>query len=201
MSSNNMGEKYYSDGKSIAPMRVEFPNITKCIKCNTIFWIKNAKELGTFGWSEDLPEDRGEIQKASFLTILEYFEALKKKVYQSDAEERYIRINIWWTFNDRIRHKDKMHKHKIQHIPVLFLSDDEKKLWEENTYCLMGMLNMEDTNDRIRMAELNRNMGKFDQCIEIINGIENEDLLWIREKLDKKCRNKDPFVFRLNSEE
>lgn len=200
MSGNTIGARYYSDGKRIAPMLIDFPEITKCYECDTIFWIKNATELGTSGWFEELNEDQEKIQKASFLNIQEYFDALETKVFQSVVEERYLRVNIWWTFNDRIRQKDEKHKLKGMNVPILVHSDDEKKLWEENTYYLIGMLDQEDYNNRIMIAELNRNLGKFDECMEILNGIEEEGLKWLKEMFEVKCRNKDRFVFRLNPE-
>ena len=201
MSGNTIGAKYYSDGKRIAPMLIDFPQITKCNECNTIFWIKNATKLGTLDAFEGLSKNNENIQQSRFLTMQEYFEALWKKVHQSKAEERDIRISIWWTFNDRIRFQDEKYKLKKPHAPVLFLTEDEKKLWDENTYYLIGMLDQSELNDRIMIAELHRNMGKFERCMEIINSIENEDLNWLKEMFGERCRNKDPLVFRLNSEE
>ena len=201
MSGNTIGAKYYSDGKRIAPMMMEFPNITKCIKCHTIFWFKNAKQIGKSSWLDELKDDNENIQHANFLSIQEYFEALEKKVYQSAGEERDLRISIWWIFNDRVRHVDEKHKLRKQHIPIQFLSDDEKKQWEENTYYLIGMLDQGNSDDRIMMAELNRNTGKFDRCMEIIHSIEDENLNWLKQMFDKKCKNKDPFVFQLNPKE
>jgi hypothetical protein len=201
MSGNTFGANYYSDGKRIAPMLIEFPNITKCKNCNSIFWIKNATELGTSDWFDDSNEKKEKIQEASFLTIQEYFEALERKVHQSKAEERDIRVSIWWTFNDRIRHRDEIQKHKKQNVPILFLSDHEKKQWEENTYYLIELLDQGDSNDRIMIAELYRNMEKFDRCMEMIESIEDEDLNWLKEMFGEKCRNKDSFVFKLNSGE
>ena len=36
ISGNTYGAKLYSDGKRVAPMMPEFPDLTKCKKCNAI---------------------------------------------------------------------------------------------------------------------------------------------------------------------
>ena len=45
-SGNTFGQKLFSDGKTIAPMLPRFPDLTKCPKCKTIFWMHKVKEVG-----------------------------------------------------------------------------------------------------------------------------------------------------------
>ena len=45
-SGNTFGQRIFSDGKNIAPMLTQFSTITKCQKCDTIFWMKDAKKIG-----------------------------------------------------------------------------------------------------------------------------------------------------------
>jgi hypothetical protein len=44
-SGNTLGAKLYSDGKQIAPMLPDFPNLTKCKKCDNIFYVNDLKKL------------------------------------------------------------------------------------------------------------------------------------------------------------
>ena len=48
MSGNTFGAKLYSDGKNDAPMLPDFPNLSKCAKCDTIFNLRELKEVGAF---------------------------------------------------------------------------------------------------------------------------------------------------------
>ena len=101
MSGNTFGAHLYSDGKSIAPMMTEFPKITKCSKCKTIFWISKAKKVGEqeFGIADILEgtlEDQKyqNAQTARFLSLNDYTIALKSQVYTSVKEEFYIRKRL-----------------------------------------------------------------------------------------------------------
>lgn len=46
MSGNTMHAKFWTDGKMVAPMLPDRPNLVKCPKCGTLFWLDDAKELG-----------------------------------------------------------------------------------------------------------------------------------------------------------
>ena len=50
MSGNTFGAKLFSDGKRITPMLPEFPNLTKCKKCNRFIWVNKLQEVGTYEW-------------------------------------------------------------------------------------------------------------------------------------------------------
>lgn len=85
MSGNTFGAERYSDGKMIAPMLPEYPEITKCSKCNTIFWLDKAQKVGEILWNErsEIFEEWGNSEAAKFLTTHDYFKALEGKVYDA----------------------------------------------------------------------------------------------------------------------
>ena len=185
-SGNTMAAKLYSDGKMIAPMMPEFPEITRCSKCKTIFWIDKAELAGT---SDPFILDREEFinsEEAGFLTIIEYKEALTMGSYSDIGEEKFLRIRAWWTFNDRVRNKEE-----------LFLNENEKSFWYENSNRLLELLNNEDTEDKIRIAELNRNMENFENCMEVMDSIKDENYEWVKVKLRDECIKKNDKVIQL----
>ena len=201
MSGNTFDAEYYSDGKRIAPMLPDFPQITKCDHCKTTFWIKEEENIGTFDFDSFLdPNVKWEkMQEVRFLTIPEYFEALGMKDKLLVDQERTIRMHIWWAFNDRIRNnRDKEDQLNIQ---ALFQSDAERKLWKENAYCLEEMLDYKNYKDRMMIADLNRNAEKFDRCMEIILTIEEQGYPWMKDLFDVHCKEKNPFVFRFKFSE
>ena len=103
MSGNTFGAKIFSDGKRVAPMLPEFPDLTKCRKCNTIFWLSKLEEVGTYQWGYKKSPNWEKADKAKFLNIKDYFKALNDGIAENREEELYIRNRIWWAYNDRTR--------------------------------------------------------------------------------------------------
>ncbi len=193
MSGNTFGAKLYSDGKYVAPMLPEFPKITRCSKCKTIFWISKAKKIGQRGFGiADIFEGRIEDQKyqnaqtARFLSLQLYILAIESPIYTSFEEEFYIRKRLWWHFNDRVRDGKS-----------LFISKFKSQRWSENINRLMELLDAIYDNEKVMLAELNRNLGKFEKCMDILNSIEDPDFNSIKAAFEKKCNDKNTKVFKL----
>jgi hypothetical protein len=54
-SGNTYHAQLWSDGKLDAPMLPEYPAITRCRGCRTVFWIRDAPVIDEIGpWGEDL---------------------------------------------------------------------------------------------------------------------------------------------------
>jgi tetratricopeptide (TPR) repeat protein len=172
MSGNTFGAKLYSDGKQVAPMLPDFPNLTKCKKCNTIFWLSDLKEVGECDWYSENKEVSLEwksADNAEFLEIKDLCRALE--IEENQSAEKNIRIWIWWAFNDRVREGGGK----------LFLEETEKDLWEKNCRTLLNLLNVDDFNEKIMIADLYRNLGEFEKCISIIDSIEEKNMNWIKD--------------------
>lgn len=186
MTANTFGAKLYSDGKSIAPMFPDVPEITKCSICEGIFWLKNQKEIGERNlWDEE--SEWKDVKGAEFLTIYEYQSALDNKIYESKDDEIYLRQRIWWGFNDRVRFDEP-----------IFTSETDEKLWLDNIKKLLELLDINELEEKIMIAELYRNIGEFQKCIEIVTVLENTELDWIREALVSECLEKNRSVVQLN---
>lgn len=178
-SGNTFGAKLYSDGKQIARMFPAFPLITKCSKCNTIFWLNSETKTETknpngFNW-------------ANFLTISELFSALILDENSKKENEIIIRRKIWWAFNDRLRNNKEF-----------FNSVEEKKLWEENIYKLIPLLDNNIIEERITIAELYRNIGDFEKCLEIIETIPEDEFDWLIKLFKEQIQKKNTMLFNLN---
>jgi hypothetical protein len=46
LSGNTIGATFWSDGKMVAPMLPDTPEITKCYQCGSFFWIEDAQVVG-----------------------------------------------------------------------------------------------------------------------------------------------------------
>jgi len=187
ISGNTFGAKIFSDGKRIAPMLPEFPDLTKCKKCNTIFWLSKLKEIGTYNWGDNVNSEWENAEEVEFLEIEDYFNAINKGIAENKDEEFYIRQRIWWAYNDRIR--------KGQEI---FNDKSDELRWIKNVKKLKELLDHSDINQKIMIAEINRNLGDFDNCIGVIQSIDNDELNWLKEKFLHECKRKNKWVIELN---
>ena len=186
-SGNTLGAEVFSDGKRIAPMLREFPNLTKCKKCGSFFWLSKLQEIGTYEWGQDENPLWENADEAEFLRIDEYFAAINTGIAENDKEELEIRQRIWWSFNDRLRDNRK-----------IFIDEGDELNWRMNINELMKLIDQTDNNKIIVLAELNRNLGNFEKCISLIQSIDNEKYIWIKEKFLAECEQKHKYVIKLN---
>jgi hypothetical protein len=187
ISGNTYGSKIFSDGKRIAPMLPDFPELTKCKQCNTIFWLSKMKEIGTYEWGDNKNPKWQNTDDAEFLTIDDYFQALEAGMAEDKNEESYIRQQIWWTYNDRVRNGENMCK-----------NEEDELRWRENVSILLSLLDLDDLTQKIMMAEINRNLGNFENCMNIVESIDNDELNWLKEFFFTECKRKNTLVVALN---
>jgi len=187
VSGNTMGSKIFSDGKRIAPMLPEFPDLTKCKKCDTIFWLSKLEEIGTFEFGDEENSHWLKADEAEFLEIEDYYNAIIKGTSENEGDELIIRQQIWWSYNDRIREGQE-----------IFNDENDELRWIENVQKLKLLLDESDINHRIMIAEINRNLGDFETCISVIQSIGYNELNWLKEKFLNECYQKNKWVVELS---
>lgn len=186
MSGNTFDAKIFSDGKTNAPMLPDFPDLTKCKKCNTIFWLSKLKEIGTYEWGDNIKPEWQKADDAEFLEIEDYYNANNNGIAKNE-EELTVRQLIWWAYNDKIREGQE-----------IFIDESDELRWVENIQKLKTLLDESDINQKIMIAEISRNLGDFENCISIIQSIEIDELNWLKEKFISECKLKNKWVFELN---
>jgi hypothetical protein len=186
-SGNTFGSTLYSDGKMIAPMLPEFPNLTKCKKCDTILWLSTMKEVGTCdAWDEKCKKEWKNADRAEFLDVTDLFRFLEMDIVKNDKEkEKIVRQRIWWTFNDRLRNNKE-----------IFVQENDEVLWEQNCRRLVELFDTTDVNQKIMTAELHRNLGGFESCMELINSLDS-NFDWLIEKFKTECKNGNKLLMKL----
>lgn len=189
VSGNTFGATLYSDGKMIAPMLPEFPDLTKCEKCDTILWLSDMEKIGTCEeWDNKKckPEWKN-ASKVEFLGVNDLVRFLELDSVKNDKEkERIVRQEIWWAFNDRIRAGNE-----------IFIQETDEDLWRQNCLRLIELFDdMTDINQVIMTAELYRNLGKFDECIKLMDSVD-KDYDWIIQKFKSECANKNKLLIEL----
>ena len=186
-SGNTFGSTLYSDGKMIAPMLPEFPNLTKCQKCDTILWLSDMEEVGTCDlWDKKCKPEWENAVRVEFLDVNDLSRFLElDNVKNNNEKEKIVRQRIWWAFNDRVREGKE-----------IFVQKADEVLWEQNTRRLIELLDAADVDQIIMTAELRRNLGEFDACMELINSLD-DNFDWIIEKFKIECNNRNKLLIKL----
>lgn len=182
ISGNTLGAKLWSDGKCIAPMLPEYPSFVKCKKCGTFFFIKDNEPQSKFTWSDRGKDKWPDIDFFEFPTFNEYFEALGKV-----DDEKYLRLLIFRSFNDLVR------EGKGDEI-----SEDMQMLHEDNLKSLLYLLTEEDIDELLTIIEINRELGRFEKCLALLQRINSDKHEWLRVKFSNEILKKNKKVFRLN---
>lgn len=225
ISANTFNAIIYSDGKIFASMFRTSPVVTKCFYCNTIIWFHKLKPIGLLPlrrkdpseyvykfrfqyWREELYlldtnvnlDNVSYLQSAVPLDIEDYFRILNERLYENRDEELFIRREIWWQYNDRIRDREILDKYGLVKSDFkknnfkLFADENDEARWKENCLRLISLFNPSDLKQRMLIAELKRNLGEFDECVSILNSINDDKLNWKKEKLLAACEQKNKFV-------
>ncbi len=240
------GSNYYSDGKIIKRGLYSTPIIAKCTKCHTIYWLDESNEYiyvkgdifesyseyyttieispgrYTREYTDKYRALKNKPIPEPFLTIDDYFKALKTGIVKNTEQAIYIRKNILWAFNDKIRplpkfpgsdqyeEKKQYSYNKRNEIRRIKNIKELIKLFEqsniENKLILDEILDKQNykysgavktiNKQKIMLAELNRNLGEFDNCINILQTID-ENTYWIKDQIIKECKNSNKWLIPL----
>jgi len=191
-SGNTLGQRTYSDGKTIAPMLINFPTFTKCSKCGSFLWIKELKLVKTdknsswFSPSNDIKE---QTERIEFLNIDDCIEVLGSGAVRTNEEEFLIRRELWWLYNDRARRNEP-----------IFNSYKDEKIYTENRKRLLNIIDLTKAKNIIMAAEINRNTGNFDKCRELLNSKELLLYTWAVDKILAECDKGNKHLVQLNEE-
>lgn len=168
-------------------MLPEYPNFIRCKSCQHFYWLNKAEVVGTYSWGEEQDPEWVDVEFAKFPTIDDYIEAIELNMAPTrDAELSFMR-SILWAFNDRIRNgKD------------LFSNDGDQVKWMSNNERFIEILDVEDVDEKILLAEVYRSQGEFEKCMDLINSLPLPDFGWLKEAFEKECQVKNQMVFNFN---
>jgi tetratricopeptide (TPR) repeat protein len=163
------------------------PNLSKCPNCGAVFFLHNLwakKENADF-------EELGVYKTIANPVLADYIKAVRKALAKNAEEENELRTVLWRAFNTRGGLNDEDTKLRQDNCEKL-LSIKEQKLNE-----LIQTANLDGVNDlRIEIAELKRNLGRFDECLQALNELP-ESYEWLKRQFETKCRVKDPRIFKI----
>lgn len=165
-SCNTFDAKFYTDGFILGPMYDETELLLICPGCAEYYW---CEDVPTMQYISELEHSRDSELKSlpfSWSLSLETHgskceNVLRKKIWKSIQQEKYIRIRAWWAFNNTYRENE---------TKPFEINTEEK----ENLLRLTALLDDNDLDESIKKAEVFRQLGRFDECLKQLNSIPND---------------------------
>jgi hypothetical protein len=201
---NTIGAVYWSDAKREAPMLPEFPALVVCPNCNVYLWIKSLKPIGEFNRypavRQVLRKEEKQEPPAEWATAPQFrapdaknfAQALYAGLADTPELQRYLRLRLWWSLNDRHRRADE--------------GDDvrDDATFRSNLDRLATLLD-DSANDTLLRAEIARESGRFRVAVELCDALVATSAEAYLKKTSELIRARaiaeDVRVFRLDSTE
>jgi hypothetical protein len=157
---NTFGATFYTDGFIEGPMYDDQGRLFRCPQCRAIGW--NDEFI-----CEEPGDDEDELAavfdgEVGPIPMREYPELLAEAPWRGPDEEKYVRIAAFWAANMPRRAPDSQ--------PAPF-NDDEHR----NLLALLDLLG-DSSQDRLMRAEILREMGRFEECLEVLVGFDDTEL-------------------------
>jgi len=151
MSGNTFGAVYWSDGKRESPMLPEYPAATTCRRCGHFFFFEDA--------ASPEPQDDPQVKERNIADNLYWQEcntALGDGAPRSKPQEIYLRLRLWWSANDAVRHG----KSATPSCP--------EDVFRGNLDALLPHFEGPDPSETILRAEVLRELGRFDDALRAL---------------------------------
>jgi len=187
--------KSYSDGyvkESGICCAHSTPELAKCPYCKNLFLRHKVKDAEYVNFYTN--KVKKDIEEPNTNDIIK---AVKNKIFKKWQDEKELRQALWLSLNDDTR--DGYNQ----------LSGDDLKLWQENCAVLLQLIEKtlnktqsgknskkDGENCLLVIAELNRNLGKFDKCMDYINQLDGKQS-WLKKQFAWECKGKNIFTFEI----
>ncbi|MBO7708002.1 MAG: hypothetical protein J6S42_04925, partial [Thermoguttaceae bacterium] len=105
-----------------------------------------------------------------FKEIPETFEFLDSGEVAGEKQEYTVRLEIWLTYNDRIRvgYGQKLRWSSSEFDGIVTQSPEDCERWQNNLVRLLELTERIEPEDYFRLAEINRHLGNFEAASAIL---------------------------------
>jgi hypothetical protein len=173
LSGNTFGGHFWSDGSFFAPMLPDQVVFTRCSGCNIIFNINTSAKYEALNY-----EDADGLPYVEHLSKNDLFEAIEKKIYNNRNEELYLRNRFWQKMNNHPWKDEK---------PSAFVVSLE---YRQNAEALINLLDKSNEDEILMIAELHRNLGNFNDCLDLINLLKETNYEERIMQIENVCKKK-----------
>lgn len=206
-SRNTFEATFWTDGRFVSSSFPDELLLVECPNCQALLWINKLKKIGTASSFSDLDKYEG-VANFKVPSAERYFQVLKDGPKNKPDKERYLRIRAWWAANDKRRDPDKMIV-TVGDIETFSASKNElaqRECWEatakkplsdqeaENLEALAELLDKTIPGERLTLAEIMRELGRFDDASELLTGQFEGDLHEVAKTIRDLIRKKDRYV-------
>ena len=163
LSGNSFNSESYSDGYTKNPMLPELPNLTICTKCNQIFRLNELEEIGEYEYDHNTKPEWEKAPYAKFLTVYEYFRVLEDMPPKNTQEELELRIQIWHSFNDRVR----------DYSGELYNQENDRVLYNANCERILELIDTRYSEQK----------NKIEKEVQYIENIKEGSSFWTPDRI------------------
>lgn len=192
ISGNTFGATQWSDMYREAPMLPTLSEVQKCPKCNSYFLLSQAKDRYDEAEDASFSADTGRL---SYQEMKEALSLLKNDSLTLD-DKINIRLEFLHRYNDAFRDIEENYEIYSDDMS-LERNDADRKLNQENIIALIGLLNQDSTENTLLIAELYREAGYFESCIETLkkyHTYSDYERSFVKQ-LQRKALEQDDVVF------
>ena len=199
-SGSTFGSTLWSDGYRHSPMLVSPTPVIQCNDCSRVFLKWKAEEVGQYsrlsrGIRLDDPDKKktpAEWKKAPQIKAPkedDFYKAIDEGLSENKQEEKNLRVTAWWQSNDCCRGGFSLIGKKEN-----FAAPEER---EKNMEKLLGLLDKTNPNDQIMAAEILRQLGRFDEALEVLKTLDRDDYGEVLVQLEDFCDDNETSVQKL----
>jgi hypothetical protein len=156
------GAVSWTDGCQEMPMTPVQPNLSRCRKCGKLMWVSECAPVGLIESGDEPKPEHAEWKELPYLEPADeadYLEAIKSGMAQHPEQETELRVFAWWRANDKVRRSE---------APGRYPKSPEAV---ENLERLVELLKDGEHEFVLFRAEALRQLGRFDEARESLNGL------------------------------
>lgn len=180
LSGNDIGMTIWSDQKVDLPSLPSISPVLQCPVCKKYHFYHRSQIVGECRTHYN--DDFGYLS----------YESLKEALVELDPKgekEKELRMMLLWAYNDKYGQM-----HNVKFLPAKL--ESERKFFRENAIALFRLR----PDDYLLHAELFREMGEFENCLAVLDGIGGNKQPKLFNTLREKAQNKDSNVFIVESD-
>ena len=129
--------------------------------------------------------------------IPEMFEFLGSEEVAGEKQEYTVRLEIWLTYNDRIRvgYGQKLRWSSSKFDGIVTQSPEDCERWRNNLVRLLELTERIEPEDYFRLAEINRHLGNFEAASAILEKNQSsEEYDRIRKAILEGCKERNRYI-------
>jgi hypothetical protein len=150
---------FFSDGFYIDNEVWRTPGIIGCVTCELGFCPVKGKIIATPIW-EEFYKCWAHLKKAEPPTAGSLALELRTRRNMEIETEKLIRKEFWYSVN-----------HSEAGKVLMETNEKFKSLWNNSLIRYEELIDLNKTGERIIKAEINRNLGRFETCLSVLEGV------------------------------